>query len=174
MIKMDALKKLFEELKFKNVVTYIQSGNVVFQYRDTVNTRLENIISKKIMDVFGFDVKVIVINEDELRKAVKNNPFVKIVKKYEAEKLYLIFLSSVPEKSEFEKINSADYEMDKFVLIDKYIYLLCGNGYGKTKLNNNFFENKLKVTATARNWKTVNELLNISGKISASNRNNPA
>ena len=44
------------------------------------------------------------------------------------------------------------------------IYLYCPNGYGKTKLNNNFLENKLKVNATTRNWKTINELLNLTIK----------
>ncbi len=36
------------------------------------------------------------------------------------------------------------------------------NGYGETKLSNNFFEEELKVTATTRNWRTVNALLSMT------------
>jgi uncharacterized protein (DUF1697 family) len=42
--------------------------------------------------------------------------------------------------------------------IGRHIYLHCPDGFARTKLTNNFFENKLRLTATTRNWKTVNTL----------------
>ena len=42
------------------------------------------------------------------------------------------------------------------------IYFHCPNGYGKSKLSNNFFENKLKVSATTRNFRTTNKLLEMA------------
>jgi uncharacterized protein (DUF1697 family) len=48
------------------------------------------------------------------------------------------------------------------VIIEDRIYLYCPGGYGKTKLSNNYFENKLKVEATTRNWKTLLKLNEIA------------
>lgn len=55
-------------------------------------------------------------------------------------------------------------ENREFVLSGSVVYVFCPNGYGSTKLNNNFFESKFKVAATTRNWKTVNELNRIAEK----------
>ncbi|NJO92576.1 MAG: hypothetical protein HC831_29135 [Chloroflexia bacterium] len=54
-----------------------------------------------------------------------------------------------------KKLKAIEYETEKFKIEGKYAYLYCLNGYGKAKINNNFLENKLKVNATTRNWKTV-------------------
>jgi uncharacterized protein (DUF1697 family) len=48
---------------------------------------------------------------------------------------------------------------DCAIIHNKQIYIYCPDGYGNTKINNNFFESKLKVAATTRNWKTVRELM---------------
>jgi len=61
-----------------------------------------------------------------------------------------------------EKLKGIDYSPEEFVLKGNIIYLYSPQGYGKAKMNNNFFENKLKVTATTRNWKTVNKLLEMA------------
>ena len=39
------------------------------------------------------------------------------------------------------------------------VFVRCPNGYGRTKINNTFFERKLATKATTRNWKTVTLLL---------------
>ncbi len=66
LIKMQALTKLYEDLGFKQVKTYIQSGNVVFQTHQTNPTLLEELISQKITEVFTFEVPVIVILQKEM------------------------------------------------------------------------------------------------------------
>ncbi len=65
-----------------------------------------------------------------------------------------------------DKIKKGTYDPDEFIFDGNNVYLFCPNGYGNTKLNNNFFENKLKITATTRNWKTVNELVVMGDDIS--------
>jgi uncharacterized protein (DUF1697 family) len=52
---------------------------------------------------------------------------------------------------------------DEFRIAGREVYLLCPNGYGKTKLNNTLWERKLKVGATTRNWNTVTKLLELAG-----------
>lgn len=162
MIKMEALRKLYEDLKFKNVKTYIQSGNVVFEDKAANSKVLEQRIKKKILDVFGFDVPVMVKETSELIVVLKNNPFVN-KRNEDVTKLHVTFLSDEPDETLLAKIREKQYDPDEYIISGTAIYLFCPNGYGNTKLNNNFFENKLKVTATTRNWKTVNELVSLAG-----------
>src|ERR1700740_1199955 len=139
LIKMDALRKLFDNMGFKNTKTYIQSGNVVFQDKQAKIQDLEKKIAGSILKEFGFEVPVLVKEADELE--------------------------AVLEKNHIEKIKEGAYASDEFIVVGKTVYLFCPNGYGNTKLNNTFFENKLKVTATTRNWKTINELVTIAAEL---------
>jgi uncharacterized protein (DUF1697 family) len=163
-IKMDVLKKLYEDLNFENVQTYIQSGNVIFQCNKTKQKHLEMILSNQIQQNFGFEVPLIVLDIAELKEIIKNNPFISDPAR-NISHLHVTFLASHPEQIDMEMIRQKKSQGEDFVLLGKVVYLYCPDGYGKTKLNNTFFENKLKVGATTRNWNTTCELLNISEKI---------
>lgn len=160
LIKMSELKTLFEKTGFQNVETYIQSGNVIFSTKETSTEKLSVKISSAIKKQFGFDVQVIVVTPEEIEDAVKKNPFIK--KKKDTDKLYTIFLSSIPTKANVEKLDKANFLPEEFKIEGKRIYLFVPNGYGKAKLNNNLFENKLKVFGTARNFKTLNALIGLT------------
>jgi uncharacterized protein (DUF1697 family) len=165
MIKMPELATLFESLHYKNVKTYIQSGNVIFQASETNVDDITKRIEKKITEQFGFEVPVLVREKSYMASVVKNNPFL-LSQDKDVTKLHVTFLAKEPEKSDFDKINQSLYLPDEYILSGSVIYLYCPNGYGNTKLNNNFFESKLKITATTRNWKTVIELMNIANNSS--------
>ena len=156
-IKMDDLKKMFSDLKLKNVSTYIQSGNIFFESDISDQKKLEGLISNGILKVFKFEVPVIIRNSDELKVIIEKNPFLK-EKNIDVTKLHVTFLSAIPDKTYINSIKETAYEPDRFIIKEREIYLYCPNGYGNTKLNNNFFENKLKLKATTRNWKTVLKL----------------
>ena len=157
-IKMADLKKLYEELGFENVRTFIQSGNVVFESKTT--TKLAQKIEQKINEAYKFDVPVIIITEKELQKIIDLNPFLK-QKNIELDKLHVTYLGEEPTKENITKTEAYNYAPDLFHISGKAVYVYCPNGYGNTKINNTFFENKLKVSATTRNWKTTNALLNL-------------
>lgn len=157
-IKMIDLKVMFESLNFINVKTYIQSGNVSFDYGTTDTTELSNEIEKKISETFGFLVKTIIRTEEELRNIVNNNPFTK-QENIELDKVYLTFMVDVPQPSTVLLLDIKKEENEKFVIISREIYVYCPNGYGRTKLNNNMFEKKLKTDATTRGLKTINNIL---------------
>ncbi|MGH4121886.1 MAG: DUF1697 domain-containing protein [Clostridium sp.] len=157
-IKMIDLKVMFEALNFINVKTYIQSGNVSFNYGSTDTTELSNVIEKKISETFGFLVKIIIRTEEELRNIVNNNPFSK-QENIELDKLYITLMLDIPEPSTVLLLDMKKEENEKFIIISREIYVYCPNGYGRTKLNNNMFEKKLKIDATTRGLKTLNNIL---------------
>ncbi|MEI7502267.1 MAG: DUF1697 domain-containing protein, partial [Paludibacter sp.] len=163
-IKMDALRKLYENLGFQNITTYLQSGNVVFTCNAQDQKKLEQILSQQIAEVFGFEVPVIVLTNDKLIQVIDNNPFLEDTDK-DVNFLHVTFLSTIPNHHDFKIIEDKKQNGEEIVLIDDAVYLYCPNGYGRTKLTNNFLEAKLKVVATTRNWKTTNELLKITEQI---------
>ena len=154
-ILMTDLKSICEELGLKDVITYIQSGNLIFN-SDKKNAELENDLEKAIANRFGFDVPVIVRTQNELEKAIGNNPF--YGKEADIGQLHLTFLKEKPNNDCIEKVLTFNYEPDKFKIKDKDVFIFCTGTYHKSKLTNNFFEKQLKVGATTRNWKTVLKL----------------
>lgn len=159
---MPALTALYREQGFLNPTSYIQSGNVVFDTRKRFSTsRLALRLEKSLLDTFGFTVGVIVITLDEMKKTVAANPFLKL-KGVHPEKLYVTFLAEDPPETRLENIVSEGTSQDLFAIMGRNIYLYVPGGYGKTKLSNHFFETKLQVAATTRNWRTVNMLMEMA------------
>jgi uncharacterized protein (DUF1697 family) len=155
-IAMADLVQLCTSLGFDNVRTYLQSGNVLFESQDRDPGRLSSKISENISAKFGFSVKVILRTSDELRRIILANPFAK--EGLDADKYHVTFLSDIPSE-EFQGSGMKGKDSpDRYVIIGCEIYLFCPNGYGRTKFSNTFFEKKLGVFATTRNWKTVNTL----------------
>ena len=157
-VTMQELKTLYESLDLKNIKTYIQSGNVIFESPDTDVSELINKLETAIKQTFGFSVIVIIRTENEFQHIIEKNPFYG-KRKEDIKKLHVTFLSDTPSKSSINSmIKKVEQGVDEWFITEKEIYLYCPNGYGRTKLTNNYFENKLNVSATTRNWKTVNKL----------------
>ncbi len=164
LIKMDALRNLYENMGFSNVITYVQSGNVIFSYDDIEIISLEKKISQQIEKEFGFQVPVIVLSIEKLKHIIDNNPFAEDKNK-DKSFFHITFLSSKPEKYDTITIEDKKQNEEDIAFSDHAVYLYCPNGYGRTKLTNNFLESKLMVGATTRNWKTTLELLKIAEQI---------
>lgn len=160
LIKMEALRKLYENLGFINVITYLQSGNVIFTNKDQDPDKLGQIIRREIQKNFGFEVPVIVLTVDKLKQIIDHNPFINDSNKDQSS-LYVTFLLSKPDQFDAKVIVDKKQDMEEIIFSDNAVYMYCPDGYGRTKLSNNFFEAKLKVDATTRNWKTTNELYKI-------------
>lgn len=160
-IKMDALKRLYENLGFENVRTYIQSGNVLFSSAAKDPIELESIIFAEIKTEFGFEVPVLVLRIEALEKIVKENPLT-IENDKDISFLHVTFLASNPADYDLASILQKQQPSEEIAITANAVYLYCPNGYGKTKLHNSFLENKLKTQATTRNWKTINELLKLA------------
>ncbi len=160
-MRMADLKSLYESLGFGNIRTYVQSGNVVFESSETDSEKLESLIEKQIEKSFGFQVPTLVRDADYFKRVIDNNPF--FTKRHEdPARLHVTFLYKIPGQSDMAQLATPKDETDEFSLGEKEIYLFCPNGYGRTKLSNTFFEKKLKIPATTRNWNTVNALFNLA------------
>lgn len=157
MIKMQDLRNTLEDLGFMNIKTYLQSGNVVFEYETMDILKLTEKIENRINETFGFTVKTIVHTNNEFESIINNNPFVD-GPDIDPDKLHITFLSELPEQSKLENLVIKKEEIEKFVIISREVYLYCPNGYGNTKMNNSVFEKKLNVVATTRNWKSVRNI----------------
>ncbi len=156
-LKMADLKQMMEGLGFQNVTTYIQSGNVIFSSTDEQGVSEK--ISKEIANRFSYEVPVIVKSRDQISQILKDCPF----EEEKKIKSYFMLLAS-PPKSEFtEAFNEINYLNEEFVVTANCVYIHFGNGIGTSKLNNNFFEKKLEVTATTRNYRTLAKLVELGG-----------
>lgn len=157
-MKMQALKELCENIGCKNVQTYIQSGNIVFKYKKENAKTIASLLSKKINVTFEFEVPILVLTLEELQAVVNENYFLQDKQK-DITFFHVTFLEEIPDAEKTTTLQNTNFVEDEFFIKDKAVYLYCPNSYSSSKLTNTFIENKLKVTATTRNWKTVNELL---------------
>jgi len=161
---MDALKTLCANLNFKDAQTYIQSGNIIYNYENSKYEVLNSLISNSIEKTFGFKVPVITLSATDLQRIIENNPYSGHETK-DPSFFHVTFLSDKPDPEKIKLLEQVNLKNDAFKIIESTIYIYCPDGYGQTNLTNNYIESKLNLTATTRNWKTVNELWNIARKI---------
>ena len=153
-LPMADLRELLNDLGYQNVQTYIQSGNIILDANEDKVT-VCNKIKEAIKEKFGYDIPVLARTIDEWRKAIDNNPYPTENHKI----LCFTFLSEIPKENTFEVNVTND---DEYTIVDDVAYIYCPGGFGSTKLTNNLFERKLKVTATSRNLRTTLKLLELS------------
>ncbi|WP_299128115.1 DUF1697 domain-containing protein [uncultured Winogradskyella sp.] len=152
------LRELLAKSGLKNVKTYMQTGNIFFQSSLEDNNALESKIRILIADHFGFKVSVIVRTKAQIQTIFNNCPFPEEKKL----KSYFAMLSQVPDAELLAEAKEKTYENEEYSIINDAIYFYCAKGYGNAKFSLNYFEKKLKVKATARNYKTMLKLLSLS------------
>ncbi len=153
-LPMAELRVLLNDLKFINVQTYIQSGNIILE-SDLGKSVICNKINEGIQNKFGYDVPVIARTIAEWKKVISNYPFPIDNQKIVA----FVFLNKKVYETtiEVKNINNDEYLID-----NDMIYIYCQTGFAKTKLSSNLFERKLNVTATTRNYNTTLKLLELA------------
>jgi len=161
-IQMPALTALYRELGLLKPTSYIQSGNVVFDTRKRFSAaKLALRLEEAILEKFGFEVRVLVLTVEEMKRALAANPFLKL-NGIHPEKLYITFLFEEPSRDGWQDLSSGKDSSDIFAVTGRLVYLYVPGGYGKTSLTNHFFEAKLGVAATTRNWRTANMLMEMA------------
>jgi uncharacterized protein (DUF1697 family) len=164
-IKMTDLAVLFKDLGYSNAVTFIQSGNVVFSCSSASKVSdISQGIQNAIAQEFGYDVQVMIRTVEELRKLISVNPF-PAEENFDPSKMAVIFLFEKPSEAQIQKVAGINYPPDKFKITGSEIFIYCPNGFGRTKLYTNFFERKMGVAGTGRNWKTIKALIDLAEKL---------
>jgi uncharacterized protein (DUF1697 family) len=163
-VRIEPLRETCAALGFRNVETYVQSGNVVFRAIKQPPSALSKRISEAILHDFGFSVPALVKTSKEMEDVIKSNPLLK-EKGIDASKLHVTFLSDAPSKNALKKLEALPTKPDRFHVGGQEIYLYCPGGYGNTKLSNTAIEKALAVGATTRNWKTVNTLYEMAARL---------
>ncbi len=162
-LRMETLREIYKELGFHNIRTYVQSGNVVFESTEQDQSALIKRIEKQIAQTCGFPVQVFMRQAQDLERILAGNPFLN-ERKEDPSKLHVTFLSRIPSEPWWSEMLPPRDIIDEFARGEVVIYLFCPNGYGKSRLSNSFFERKLGVLTTTRNWNTVNALYKLAMK----------
>ncbi len=153
-LPMKDLAAIFTKAGARNVTTFIQSGNVIFEGSPKgLCTKVE----KAIESQFGFRVPIILRSEEQLEMAVAGNPFLDQHEDF----LHVVFLADLPAAAAVKSLDPARSPGDRFHVAGQEIYLHLPNGGAKTKITNAWLDSKLSTVSTVRNWRTTLKLLEL-------------
>jgi uncharacterized protein (DUF1697 family) len=155
-ISMADLRALFADLGHDDVATHLQSGNVIFTSRGGKPPDLIRAIEKRIKTDLGLDVTVLLRSKTQLAKIHAGNPYAG--RSQDPTKLHVTFLAETPDRARVRKLDPEPGGTEEFRVVGREIYLHYPDGYGRSKLSNAWFEKRLRVRATTRNWRTVTKL----------------
>jgi uncharacterized protein (DUF1697 family) len=159
-IAMPALREALGEAGFEDVQTYVQSGNVVLTSRtkaDAVRRKVEQLITER----FGLDIDVLVRTRADLNRIAKANPLKQVVtnpKRYQ-----VTFLESKLPAETVRKLEELTAHGEQVVARGKEVYAWTPDGIARSKLWVKLAGTSLGVTATSRNWTTVEALRDLAG-----------
>lgn len=156
-VPMKDLKELYDSLDFTDVVTYIQSGNVVCNSDDRDMVQVSQRIEASFAAKFGFHSNVIVRTAAELMATIERNPFQDQPEKI-SKFLLVLFLAAQPASTALEDIHQAYTGPEELHLAGRELFIYYPDGMGRSKLSHTLLEKKLKIAATGRNWNTVLQL----------------
>jgi len=160
-MKMEKLRASCEALRFEQVATYIQSGNVVFRGAKLSPDAVSKKIEKQIECDFGFHADVMTRTADELKKVIRSNPLLKEAGLVES-KFHVVFLSGTPGGEAIKKLESLTLAPDRVRVSGQVIYFYFPNGVSGSSLWKHNLDRVMGVSGTMRNWNTVNELLKMA------------
>ena len=159
-IAMADLRELLEGLGYGEVRTHLQSGNAVFTAAVSSPEQLGQEIEGALVEQVGLAAKVLVRTRAELERAITANPLLDVADGNHS-RLLVTFLSHTPDREVLAELAPAEFEPDVFAPGEREIYVWYPEGVRATKLSNAFWERRLRVVATGRNWNTVTRLLEL-------------
>ena len=158
-VKMDALRASFEALGFKNVRTYVQSGNVVLT-SDATPGALAKRCEELIAAEFGLTIPVVTRTRAELAAVVRRDPLGGVAE--DPKRYQVSFLSAKPGPAVVRKLESLAAGDERFTAVGREFYTWHAAGVARSKLWAAIAGKGLGVTATSRNWTTVTTLLQMA------------
>ncbi len=160
-LPMGLLRDLCEGIGLKDVRTYIQSGNIVFEAAKKDLARVADSLEEAIEADRGFRPSVVTRSRDELTATIEANPFAARAKS-DPTRLLVLLLKAKPVPGASETLNGIKRGPEQLRLIGRELFIDFPDGIGKSKLSLAAVERALGVPATGRNWNTVLKLLAIA------------
>src|SRR5687768_7175448 len=161
MIRMSELRASFELLGLQNVVSYINSGNLAFDLKNLSggDRAVAEKIEKAIKKDFDLNIQVMVREQASIADVLVNNPF---NGKFESHKdMHVLFMKEEMPKDKQKELLEKNNENEKFAIRGREIYAHLSRGVADSLLGKGFIEKRLKVPITARNWRTVEKLVDL-------------
>jgi uncharacterized protein (DUF1697 family) len=159
-IAMADLRALLERLGYDDVRSHLQSGNVVLT-TSVGPARVRRTIERALEEELGLDVEVFVRTHGELAEVVARDPFGDLA--VDPSRYLVSFLSAEPDPARVQELAAAVAEPERFVATGRELYAWHPDGLRASKLAKLLSDQRLGVTATARNWSTVTRLLALAG-----------
>ena len=159
-VSMPELRSALEEAGFGEVQTYLQSGNVVLESRakpESVRKKVEGVIAER----FGLEIAVVVRTKAELAAVVRKNPLGDDAK--DPKRHQVTFLSKKLTAKTVRELEETATPQERVVVAGREVYAWHPSGAARSKLWSKLAGKGLGVTATSRNWTTVEALLKLAG-----------
>jgi len=161
-LPMQVLRELLTALGAKDVNTYLQSGNAVFQHAARKQALLSTKVEQSIEERLGLTIPVFLLSLAELDEAITANPFPQA--NANPKSLHVFFLAEAPTLPKLALLESTKVKTEAFSLRGKFFYLYTPEGFGKSKLAM-CIDQLLGVKTTARNWRSVCEIGRIAHQL---------
>lgn len=156
-IAMPALRECMLALGLTDVVTYIQSGNVVFTSPAASASELVTRIRESIRSDFGMDLPVIVRSGEQMQQIYTANPF--LVGEDDPKRLQVTFLDHAPGDEVIARLNGVAFPPDDFRVQGQEIFVRHINGVTGSPIDFAWIARTLEIGyMTSRNWRTVTTL----------------
>ncbi|MEJ2060469.1 MAG: DUF1697 domain-containing protein [Gammaproteobacteria bacterium] len=159
LLPMKNLVAMLQDMGFRQVKAYGQSGNVVFQGGSETAASISKRIGGRIDAEYGFEPYVLILDAKALGKSISGNPYPEA--ESDPKSLHVYFLASAPKNPDLEKLKAVSRKSEEFCLSGKLFYLHAPEGAGRSKLAASV-EGALGVTLTARNWRTVCKIMEMA------------
>jgi uncharacterized protein (DUF1697 family) len=160
-VAMSDLRDLFVDLRFADVTTLLQSGNVVFKAAGKTGNALESLLEKETARRLGVSADYIVRSANEWAKVVAANPFPKEAKDDPGHLIVMSLKTAAPAKS-VSALEASIKGRETVHAAGKHLYIVYPDGMGTSKFTGAVIERVVGSRGTARNWNTVLKLLALS------------
>lgn len=157
-IKMAHLRHAFEQRGFLNVKTYIQSGNIVFEIKNTSFLRLQKKVALILNDDFDYELAFVLIDFEIFLNILDTMP-VSYAELSEDKKIFISFLAEKPLEENIKKLHDSSNENENYCVYGNLVYVWCIKDGRKLNFSNKWVERLLHVPATTRNLNTVKKIL---------------
>lgn len=156
---MAQLRTALIEEGFEGVRTYIQSGNVLLTSAERNAIQLQQHIGEVIQRHFGFRPQIMAMTTEQLEAVARANPFP--TAEPEPKSLHVYFLAEPATAANLSALDTLKSENESYALTERALYLHAPDGIGRSKLAERI-ERHVGVAATARNWRTVQTMLDMA------------